>query len=195
MVEFSMARFSQRLRIIASIVFALALVPLAAQFASVFADGSAMPEALREPLAALASVASKPWSLVLLMVLGGFAAGVWADWAMRLFDERRRRACQGLGTQLTALGEELAKIEFGSAKFSDWPKNVGEARRPIGTALTRLGEYGIWNPGPAAFRIPRGGEFLVDFFKEIGALLQSERFDEAKSRARAARLRFELIGR
>jgi hypothetical protein len=195
MVDFSMARFSRRLRIIVSIAFALAMVPIAARWAIVFANDSAMPEALQEPVGGLASVADEPWSLPLFMLLGGFAAGVWADWGMRVLDDRRRRACRGLGAQLTALGEELARIEFGSAKFSDWPENAGEARRTIGTALTRLGEYGIWNPGPAAFRIPRGGEFLVDFFKEIGTLLQSERFDEAKSRARAAQLRFELIGR
>jgi hypothetical protein len=34
----------------------------------------------------------------------------------------------------------------------------------------------------------------VDFFREIGTLLQNEQFEEAKSRARAAQLRFELIG-
>jgi hypothetical protein len=195
MVDFSMARFSRRLRIIVSIAFALAMVPIAARWAILFANDSAIPKDLQEPIAVLASVADKPWSLSLFMLLGGFAAGVWADWGMRVLDDRRRRACRGLGAQLTALGEELARLQFGTAKLSDWPKNVGGARRAVDTALTRLGQYGIWNPGPAAFRVPRGGEFLVDFFKEIGTLLQSERFDEAKSRARAAQLRFELIGR
>jgi hypothetical protein len=190
-----MARFSQRLRLIVSIVFVLAMLPIAAQGAMVLTERSAMPQEVHGPLALIASVAALPWWPPLVILLGGFVAGVWADWGVRRLDDRRSRACKGLGARLTALSEELARIEFGSAKLTDWPKNVGGARRAVGAALTQLGQYGIWNPGAAAFRIPRGGEFLVDFFKEIGTLLQSERFDEAKSRALAARLRFELIGR
>jgi hypothetical protein len=195
MVQISMSRFSQRLRMFVSLAFVLAMLPIAARGAIVLTERSAMSQELHGPLALLASFADLPWWPPLLLLLGGFAAGVWADWGVRGLDDRRSQACKGLGVRLTTLGQELARIEFGTAKLTDWPKNVGGARRAVGSALTQLGQYGIWNPGAEAFRISRGGEFLVDFFKEIGALLESERFDEAKSRALAARLRFELIGR
>ena len=183
---------------IVSLIFALAIAPISVQWFIGLANGSALVPTTEVPpglATLLARLTESPWSTPTLLFIAGFTAGVWVDWCFSLFDDRRRRARQGLGARLTQLGDELARLEFGSAKSTEWPANLGDARRGVARALARMRQFGIWNPGAAAFRIPRGGEFLIDFFREIGALLQSERFDEAKARARAAQLRFELIGR
>ncbi len=189
-----MPRFSLRLRIVASIAFLVSIAPVAAQWFVGLANGSAIFDGGEAPAALTALLADLPRSTSAIVFIGGIVLGAWADWLCRTFEDKRRNAGKGLGAQLTQLGEELARLEFSGAKTSDWPENLGTARLGVARALVSMGKFGIWNPGAAAFRIPRGGEFLVDFFREIGALLQSERFEEAKARARAARLRFVLMG-
>jgi hypothetical protein len=189
-----MPRFSLRLRIIVSIAFVLAIAPVAAQRFVGLANGSALFEGRELPAGLTAALANLPWSMWAIVFMGGIMIGAWTDWWFTAFDDKRRHAGKGLGAHLTQLGDELSRLQFASARVSEWPRNLGSARLGVTRALVRMGKFGIWNPGPAAFQIPRGGEFLVDFFREIGTLLQSERFEEAKSRARAAQLRFELIG-
>jgi hypothetical protein len=189
-----MPRFSLRLRIIVSIAFLLAVTPVAAQWFVGLANSSAIFDGGVTPAAVTTVLANLPLPAWAVVFIGGIMVGVWTDWLFRSFDDKRRNAGKGLGTQLTQLGDELARLQFAAARAADWPKNLGTARLGIMRALVRMGKFGIWNPGAAAFQIPRGGEFLVDFFREIGTLLQSERFEEARTRARAAQLRFELIG-
>jgi hypothetical protein len=194
MLEYCMPRFSLRLRIVVSIAFLVAVAPVAAQWFVGLANGSAIFGGGEAPAALTALLAALPRSTSAIVFIGGIVIGAWTDWLFRTFEDKRRNAGKGLGAQLTRLGDELARLEFSGARTLDWPKNLGTARLGVARALVRMGKFGIWNPGAAAFQIPRGGEFLVDFFREIGTLLQSERFEEAKARARAARLRFELIG-
>jgi hypothetical protein len=189
-----MPRFSQRLRIVVSIAFLLAVAPPAAQWFVSLANGSAIFDGGEAPAVLSGLLASLPWSTSAIVFVGGIVIGVWTDWWSRTFDDNWRNAGKRLGAQLSQLGDELARLQFAAARASDWPKNLGTARLGVTRALVRMRKFGIWNPGTAAFQIPRGGEFLVDFFREIGTLLQSERFEEAKTRARAAQLRFELIG-
>jgi hypothetical protein len=188
-----MPRFSLRLRIVVSIAFLVSIAPVAAQWFVALANGSAIFDGWEAPPALTALLADLPRSTFAIVFIGGIVIGAWTDWLFRTFEDKRRNAGKGLGAQLTQLGEELARLEFAGTRSLDWPENLGTARLRVARALVRMGKFGIWNPGAAAFLIPRGGEFLVDFFREIGALLQSERFEEARARARAARLRFELI--
>jgi hypothetical protein len=178
-----MWRFSPVLRIAVSVAFALAIAPIALHYA-LGANGEV-----------LGALARSTWIAPTAAFLGGLAAGVWADCLVRRFDVSRQAERKGFGTRLTQLAEEIARRQFAqTARLADWPKNIGDARRPVAGALMRMEKFGLWNPGRAAFAIPRGGEFLIDFFREIGALLQDERFEEARTRAHAAKLRFELIG-
>jgi len=188
-----MPRLSLRLRIVVSIAFLVSIAPVVAQWFVALANGSAIFDGGEAPPALTALLAELPRSTSAIVFIGGVVIGAWTDWLFRTFEDKRRNAAKGLGAQLTKLGEELARLEFAGARTLDWPKNLGTAQLGVARALVRMGKFGIWNPGAAAFRIPRGGEFLVDFFREIGALLQSQRFEEARARARAARLRFELI--
>src|SRR5262245_33076146 len=197
-----MLRFSAILRAIVTVAFLLAIAPVIAQrFLAVVGgagiDGGLHPEP--ELLAQLGAMAALPWLTPTLLFLGGLTIGVWAAWCVRRADSIRRTARKGLGARLIRLAEDIARLEFADGARSngstEWPRSLGGERRTIAIALARMQKLGIWNPGRAAFQIPRGGEFLVDFFREIGMLLENERFEEAKSRARAAQLRFELIGR
>src|SRR5262245_56343145 len=195
-----MLRFSAILRVIVTIAFVLAIAPVIAQrFLAVAGSPGIDGGPQYELLAQLAATAVLPWLSPTLWFVGGVTVGVWADWCLRRSDSVRRAARKGLGVRMIHLAEDIARLEFPDGARSngstEWPRSIGGERRTIAIALARMQKLGIWNPGRAAFQIPRGGEFLVDFFREIGMLLENERFEEAKSRARAAQLRFELIGR
>ena len=73
-------------------------------------------------------LANLPWSEWAIVFIGGILIGVWTDWWFRTFDDKRRNAGKGLGAQLTRLGDELARLQFATARASDWPKNLGTAR-------------------------------------------------------------------
>jgi hypothetical protein len=195
-----MLRFSPVLRVIVSLGLVLAVSPVIARWLAGQAETAGIHAGLQsEPTTQLAAIADLPWLMPTLLFLAGLTIGVWADWSLRASDKLRRLARKGFGARLTRLAEDIARVEFAEGAKSNgspgWPRNVGGQRRTIASALARMQKLGIWNPGRAAFQIPRGGEFLIDFFREIGMLLANERFDEAKTRARAAQLRFELIGR
>jgi hypothetical protein len=192
-----MLRFSPFLRVLVSIAFVLALAPIAAQYFLALTERSELRDVAPQAgvTAGLAAMTGLSWWMPTLLFIGGLTLGVWTDWCLRQFDNGRRTARKGFGARLTRLAEDIARLEFARGPdLTEWPKNLGGERRAVTVALARLEKFGIWNPGRAAFQIPRGGEFLVDFFREIGMLLQDERFEEAKARARAAKLRFELIG-
>jgi hypothetical protein len=195
-----MVRFSFALRVIVSIAFVLAVAPVIARWFAMQTETPGILAGLQPgPTAQLAAMADLPWLMPTILFLFGLTIGMWADWSLRTFDNVRRLARKGFGERLTRLAEDIARLEFAEGAKSNgspgWPRNLGGQRRTIASALARMQKLGIWNPGRAAFQIPRGGEFLIDFFREIGMLLANERFDEAKTRARAAQLRFELIGR
>jgi hypothetical protein len=160
-----MPRFSSRLRIVVSIAFLLAVAPVAAQWFVGLANGSVIFGGGEAPEGLTVVLANLPWSEWAIVFIGGILIGVWTDWWFRTFDGKRRNAGKGLGAQLTRLGDELARLQFATARASDWPKNLGTARLGVMRALIRIGKFGIWNPGAAAFEIPRGGEFLVDFLR------------------------------
>jgi hypothetical protein len=196
-LNWRMLRFSSLLRLLVSVAFVLALAPIAAQYVLALTErpelGDVAPQA--GLTVGLAAMTGQSWWMPTLLFIGGLTLGVWADWCLRQLDNGRRTARKGFGARLTRLAEDLARLEFTRGpNLLEWPKNLGGERRAVTIALARLEKFGIWNPGRAAFQIPRGGEFLVDFFREIGMLLQDERFEEAKARAHAAKLRFELIG-
>src|SRR5262245_14028735 len=195
-----MSRLSPVLRFTVLIAFGLAIAPVVAQCFVALAETSGMHDS-RQPwhTTQLAALAGLPWSMPALLFLAGLTIGIWTDWWLRKFDNIRRRARKSFGVRLIRLADEIARLEFNYGAKSngspEWPRNLGRERRTIDLALARMHKFGIWNPGRVAFQIPRGGEFLVDFFRDIGKLLASERFDQARSHARAAQLRFELIGR
>jgi hypothetical protein len=191
MVASHMVRFSLLLRLVVSIALLLAMAPVVAQGVVAFGGGGEWAG----PITSVISLAQRSWWLPTLLFVGGLTIGVWADWMVRRVDHARRASRKGLGARLVRLAEEIARRELVSRPTSpEWPRNLGGARRAVRIALARLERFGIWNPGPAAFQVPRGGEFLIDFFREIGMLLENERFEDAKFRADAAKLRFQLIG-
>ena len=67
-------------------------------------------------------LANLPWSEWAIVFIGGILIGVWTDWWFRTFDDKRRNAGKGFGAQLTRLGDELARLQFATARASDWPK-------------------------------------------------------------------------
>jgi hypothetical protein len=176
-----MPRFSLRLRIIVSIAFVLAIAPVAAQWFVGLANGSALFEGRELPAGLTAALANLPWSMWAIVFMGGIMIGAWTDWWFRTFDDKRRHAGKGLGVHLTQLGDELARLQFASARVSEWPRNLGSARLGITRALVRMGKFGIWNPGPAAFQIPRGGEFLVGSFGRSGRCFRASALMKPKA--------------
>jgi hypothetical protein len=129
---------------------------------SVIFGGGEAPEGLTVVLANL------PWSEWAIVFIGGILIGVWTDWWFRTFDDKRRNAGKGLGAQLTRLGDELARLQFATARASDWPKNLGTARLGVMRALIRMGKFGIWNPGAAAFGSRVAASFWWISFERSG---------------------------
>ena len=133
-----MPRFSLRLRIVVSIAFLLAVAPVAAQWFGGWANGSVMCGGGEAPEGLTAVLANLPWSEWAIVFIGGILIGVWTDWWFRTFDDKWRNAGKGLGAQLTRLGDELARLQFATARASDWPKNLGTARLGVMRALIRM---------------------------------------------------------
>ena len=131
-----------RLRIVVSIAFLLAVAPVAALWFVGLANGSVIFGGGEAPEGLTAVLANLPWSEWAIVFIGGILIGVWTDWWFRTFDDKRRNAGKGLGAQLTRLGDELARLQFATARASDWPKNLGTARLGVMRALIRMGKFG-----------------------------------------------------
>jgi hypothetical protein len=129
----------------------------------------------------LASLATRPWVQLAVIVAAVFAAFYILGYAIGIYQLRRDARRSALSKEMVRLAASIRRSQGGFR--SEWSDNIRDIRPFVESTFLKMTKEGLYSPPNSIFDRADGAKLLSDHFEFVGVYISEGHWKVAKRRA------------